>query len=278
MRVRLPILAVALAVGLLAPPAAEATNITLSTGAVATLGGLTFRDGDIIKYDDVGDSSQLIFDEDNFAESENINALHVVDAQTIILSTSSGATLGGLTFRDGDLVQYDLNTDTATLFFDEDLFTGDEDIDAATVLSNGNIVLSTVLSSQLGGVNILDGDLVEYNPTLNTAVLFFSEALFGGAGGDIDAVHVLSNGNIVLSTTLNATLGGLNFVDGDLVEYNPSLNVATLFFDESLFGSDENINAVFIPEPTPALFMGLGFAGLGVLRRLRVRAAKASRS
>ncbi|MEE8475080.1 MAG: hypothetical protein V3T01_07010, partial [Myxococcota bacterium] len=61
------------------------------------------------------------------------------------------------------------------------------------------------------------------------ATLLFSELIgFGGANNNIDAFSILPNGNWLLSTDLNATLGGLTFQNGDIVEYDPDADVATL--------------------------------------------------
>ncbi len=70
---------------------------------------------------------------------------------SLILSTVSTATLGGLTFGDDDLVEYDPGSDTATLFFDG-LFAGNEDINALHVLSDGHIILSTTSGATIGGM------------------------------------------------------------------------------------------------------------------------------
>jgi hypothetical protein len=64
---------------------------------------------------------------------------------------------------------------------------------------------------------------------------------------------VLASGNIVLSTT---TLDGLTFGSGDLAEYNPGTNVATVFLDSAAFSGAENIDAAHVPEPSTGLFLG----------------------
>jgi len=233
-------------------------DFILSTTSTEGLGGLTLRDGDLAEYNPVANTATLFFSEGLFSSGEDVDAVHVLDNGHIILSTESGATLGGLSFRDGDLVEYDPVTDTASLFFDEGLFCDGEDIAALSVLPSGNLILSTESSARLGGLSFRDGDLVEYNPLTNTASLFFSEDLFS-CGEDIDAVHVLANGNIILSTEGGARLGGLTFEDGDIVKYDPATNTTTLSFDEDrLQCNDEDVDAVHVPEPATIAVLGLG--------------------
>lgn len=210
-------------------------TIVLSTEDSATLGGVTFRDGDLVAYNQETGTATLFFSEDNFSNDEDVDAVGVLGNGHLILSTRGGATLGGLTFEDGDLAEYDRDTDTATLFFDEDNFSGDEDVDAVAVLGNGHIVLSTTSQATVGGLTLSDGDLAEYDPGTGTAALLFDEDWFE-SGEDIDAIDVLSNGHLIISTVEGATLGGLTFRDGDLAEYDPETNTATLFFNEDLFG------------------------------------------
>ena len=122
---------------------------------------------------------------------------------------------------------------------------------------NASIILSTNATETLGGLSFYDGDIAEYDPATDTATLFFDESLFS-ADEDIDAVHILESGSIVLSTCGAATLGGLSFADGDLIEYNPTTYSATLYFAEDLFSSNANIDAVHMPEPATIAMLGLG--------------------
>ncbi len=188
-----------------------------------------------------------------------------VSATTIILSTNNTETLGGLTFDEDDLAEYNPTTGIATLYFDGTLFGGAADIDAAHVLDTGNIVLSTVAGETLGGLTFGKGDLVEYDPTTDTATLLLDENLFSSPQPNIDAAYVLANGNIILSTTGNATIGGLGFGRDDLIEYNPTTDVATLFFDGNLFSGNEDIDAVYLLTGGNIVLSTVGAATLGGL-------------
>jgi hypothetical protein len=191
-------------------------HIVLSTVDDAAIGGLAFEDEDMVEYDPVGGTATLFLDGDAvFTAEEDIDAAHVMDNGHIILSTTGGATIGGLTFEDGDLVEYDPVGGTATLYFDEDLFADDVDINAVHVLDNGHIVLSTTTGTTLGGLTFEDGDLVEYDPVAGTSSLFFDEDLYG-SNADTEAAHVVETGPWVDSIDDFTTGPGgdvLNFAD-----------------------------------------------------------------
>ncbi len=203
--------------------------------------------------------------------AEQINTVMRIDrpcpttpTNHLLLSTTNNETLGGLTFTPDDLVDYDPVADTATLYFDGTHFSNNENIDAVDVLSNGLIVLSTTGSARLGGLNFRDGDLVAYDPSTDTATLFFSEDRFS-ANEDVDAVHVLPNGHILLSTTGSAQLGGLNFRDGDIVEYDPASDTASLFFSEDNFSANEDIDGFHLLDNGNLLISTTSTATLGSL-------------
>ena len=257
-------------------------SLVISTTTAAALGGLAFDEDDLAVYDPVTalGTATSYFDGNgsSFTLIENIDAAHHLPNNHMVLSTQNDATLGVtlLTFQEDDLVDYDPATDTATLLFDGDgMFTGAANIDAVHVLANGHYVFSTDSSETLvlpgGNLSFKDGDLVEYDPSNQTATIIFYEDDEFKLSEDIDAVHVLGDNNFILSTQNGATIGKLDgeltFRDGDLVLYNSVTNVATLFFDEDWFTtSAENIDAVTTPEPgTLGLFL-LGFALIGKRR------------
>lgn len=250
-----------------AATAAQAVHITVSTDTGSTLGGLTLQDGDLAHYDTDTGVATLAFDEGAFPSSENIDGAHRFSNGNFLISTDTQATLGGLTFTSGDIALYDAAAGTASLFFDEGLFSNSANIDALSLLPSGNLVLSTSAGETLGGLTFRDGDLVEYDLANGVATIFLSEDLFSG-NENIDGVHVFALG-ILLSTSTNATLGGLTFEDGDVVLYDPTTGVATLYFDEDDFGGNENVDAIAAPEPGTAVLLATGLALLGFAGRRR---------
>lgn len=239
----------------------SATTIILSTNTGQTLGGLTFGNDALAEYNPTTDVATLFLDGSLLTGTgTNIDSVHILDSGNIILSTTGTATLGGLSFGKNDLIEYNPTTDTSTLYFDGTLFSGNADIDAAYINGSANIILSTTGNATLGGLSFGKDDLIEYSPISDVATLLFDGSLFSG-NANVDAAHILSSGNIVLSTTGGATLGGLSFTNGDLVEYNPRTNVSTLYFSEGLFNNNSNIGAVSIkslPEPATVALLGLG--------------------
>ncbi len=169
----------------------------------------------------------------------------VAGATTFLFSNSTDVTLNSVTYQEGDLIEYNTDTGGASLYFSA-LASGwsSPDIDAVHVLSNGNIILSMESDETYGGVTYENGSLVEFNPVNNEASLYFNVDLFSSSAENIDAMSLTPTGNLILSTSNLATLGGLGFGPGDLVEYDPIADVATLLFDGDNFKLGEDIDAV----------------------------------
>jgi hypothetical protein len=245
-------------------------TIILSTGANETLGGLTFSKGALAEYDAPSDTAALYIDGGLFGGPADIDAVHVLGSGNIVLSTVGSATLGGLSFGKGDLIEYNLLTDTATLYLDETLFSGVQpNIDAAYINGSSNIILSTTGNVTLGGLSFSKEDLIEYNPGTDTATLYLDGSLFSSGTPDIDAVHELANGNLILSSDGATTLGGLSFGTGDLVEYNLGIDTATLYFAETNFSTAADIDAAYISAPEPGTVALLGLGSLVFVLRKR---------
>jgi hypothetical protein len=176
-------------------------HLLLSPNGDANLGGLSFTGDDLVDYDVAMDTSTLIFEGSTlFSDAnERIISVHVLDNGHYVLSTDSNAILGGLSFTDRDLVEYDPAANTASLFFDGSTTTLNSDIAAVQILPNGHIVLSPTGNADLGGLSFGAGDLVDYDPLADTAALIFDgSALFSDPAEKIISLHIGSGSGSVV--------------------------------------------------------------------------------
>ncbi len=184
-------------------------------------------------------------------------------ADSIYLSTNAQETLGGLTFQADDAVHYDSVSNSSTLSFDGANFTAAENVDALHVLANGNLLLSAATLAELGGVTFNDGDVIEYNPLTNMVVGTVMAESFFGVDVDIDAFSVTMDGNYLFSTRSGHNTLGFIWEDGDVVQYDPIAGVLSLYFDEDLFATGEDINGIHAMDDGSLLITTTSAATLG---------------
>jgi len=168
-------------------------HLLLSPKGSTTLGGLSIDDDDLVDYDMATNTSTMIFDGSTlFSDiNEKVISVHVLANGHLVMSTDSNATLGGLSFTDRDLVEYDLAADTATLYFDGSATTLSKEITTIQALSNAHIVLSPKKETTVGGVSFEPGDLVDYDPVADSAELIFDGSeLFTVPDEKLMSVHI----------------------------------------------------------------------------------------
>ena len=263
---------------------------TAQPGAVDGPGGTTtaFSDSDIVNFNGATSTGTIYLDDAviNDTTIPDMDALYILDNGNPIFSTkSSGA---GFPFQDDLLVEYDITTDTLSVFFD---FTGlittgaDADIDAFHLMPDGTFLISNISDYVLDSQSFEDGDIVHYDPVTATATLVLSEDLFSGDDDiRVTGVSVLDNGNLLLSafntdTGGDITLGGATFGRGDLVEYDLLTGVGSVFIDGSIFGGatedfdgiHAGLPAVLIPIPGAIWLLLSGLGALGWLRGIHTR-------
>ena len=108
-------------------------NIVLSTAGNANLLGTPIRDEDVVEFDPSGPSVVLPFLFDGSAEGiagADVNGVHVLDDENLLMSTTGTVTFGGGTFFDGDVFLFDRITRTASLHMSESHYSGNEDTNA----------------------------------------------------------------------------------------------------------------------------------------------------
>jgi len=242
----------------------QAQAVVLSTSSDAAVDGHTFHSRDIFSYDPVTGQAALLW-AGAFVDTENVDAVGLLPGGRMLVSTSTDAQLStGLAFRDGDLVLLDPVNGVGSLWFSEDRFGTDEDIDAVELLPSGHLLLSTTSDAHLGDLSFRSGDVIEYDPLANIATLLFSASVFADTE-NIDAVAWL-DGDLILSTSTDATIGGILYRDGDLFRYSLAMGAHSLYLSESIFGgADEDIDAVSfaVPGPGTLLLVLTGLLGIG---------------
>ena len=255
------------ALSLLAAPAgAVQIEFSVLDNLDNEIGGLTFRDGDVVRYDTITDSAALTFNEDLFGGlSVDITAYHRLASGNILLSVLfNGRTLGGLTFDDGDLVEYNPATDTATFAgIRETTFDAggnNPDISAISILPNGFYALSVFQDQAINGVTFTDGDIVAYDPTLDVASVIVAEAsLFDDGDGDVDALHALADGSFLFSAADDELIGGTLYADGDVIAFDPLTGASSLYFSyDAASATGGDLNALWVPAPGGVFALGIG--------------------
>ncbi len=195
-------------------------------------------------------------------------------AQTSLIyyfSAESSGTVGGIQFRDEDIVSLDPATGRWWLLFDgSDVGLADADIDALDIRPDGAFLLSFVDNTNVPGVGrVDDSDIVRFVPTrLGTTTAGSFELYFDGSdvglsqdSEDIDALSVLQDGRLLLSTTGNYTVGRLTGDDEDLLLFTPTrLGSSTVgswsrYFDGETIGlsrnTDEDLFNLWVDQTTP---------------------------
>ncbi|MEI2608801.1 MAG: hypothetical protein V9G20_09240 [Candidatus Promineifilaceae bacterium] len=179
-------------------------------------------------------------------------------------STTSGAA-GGVAFDNDDILIYNTSSATWSLYFDgSDVGLGSADVDAFELMSDGTVLISLAASFSVTGLGtVADADIVRFTPTStgSTTAGTFSWYFDGSDVGltttneDIDAVEILSDGRILVSTLGNVSVTGASGDDKDLLAFTPTALGATtsgtwaLYFDASdvgLTAANEDVNGVWV--------------------------------
>ena len=204
----------------------------------------------------------------------------------IILMTFTGATTvpGVGSVANEDIVAYDVGLNTWSLYFDgSDVGLRSFAIDALARLPSGELLISVDVSGNLAGLTggpngtaITSSDIVKFTPTslgANTAgtwSFYFDGSDVGltTTSENVDALAVLPNGNLLISTTGDPSVPGLSGLrDEDIMRFTPtSLGATTAgtwsyYFDGSDVGlttTSEDVDALAVTSAGKLLLSTLG--------------------
>ena len=224
-----------------------------------------------------------------FADGEpraSLGADPVATLPPVVFLSSSAArgNVNGLKFSDEDIIVFFPENETGTvgtwsMFFDgSDVGVGGLDLDALAIVDSTTILLSFTSAATIDGVAVDDSDIVQFTATSwgeNTAgsfALYFDGSDVGLTtnGEDVDAIHRLPDGTLLISTVGTARVNGLGgrYLDEDLLHFMPQTLGAntsgtwTLEFDGSAVGlattSTEDVDGVSVDSNDTLYLTTLG--------------------
>jgi len=155
-------------------------GLILPTIPAAMPGGLILEDKGFPEYNPMPDVSTLFYYKDLFAVSDILNIVYLRNNDGIILTTSR-AMFSSLIFRDFDLPYYNPISNIAILFFDEELFAGNQLFDMVYIPGN-NIIPSAASDATLEDLTFENRGPIEYAPTTSILALHLGESIFANIG------------------------------------------------------------------------------------------------
>jgi len=155
------------------------------------------------------------------------------------LANSGAYTVGSVTgVHDEDIVYFDGTT--WTMFFDGSDVSVTGELDAFYIVDSNTILFSLAAAAPVGSLGtVQDADIVQFDGTLGPATagtfsLFLDGSTVGldTSGEDIDAIDLLSDGRLLVSTVGNAgVVAGAR--DEDLLAFTPASATWAMYFDGS---------------------------------------------
>jgi hypothetical protein len=191
----------------------------------------------------------------------------------IYVSFSSGGSIGGIDFKDEDILAYDVGTGTWSMYFDGSAVGASTDINAFDPLPDGSILISFNASTPIDGFGtVAESDIVRFIPasTGNGPAGRFEWFLDGSDvgldGANIDAIGLGPDGRPVVSTAASVQVGGVEIRDEDLIVFTAGqLGEVTsgtwaMYFDGSDVGLTQDTTGVWIDSTTGKIYLTVGDA------------------
>jgi hypothetical protein len=208
-------------------------------------------------------------------ENAEVTAYALLASGDQLFAMNTTSELAGPVFvQPRDVVRYDGVTYTVEFVGGAAGIPDGAAVDAVSETSGGDLLLSFDTTVDLGGGLVAaDEDVVEWNGAS------FAGVFDGSAEGiseslDVDAVHDVGGGLLGLSFDTSGSVGGIDFDDEDIVEFDPSGPTWTVVYDGSVEHAAlaaADLEAVALPEPGQLAMLATGLAALGALTWRRSR-------
>jgi glucose/arabinose dehydrogenase len=242
----------------------------LSGSAAGTAPGVAYGDEDILRYDSTTGTWSMWVDASDLGITENLTAFHMLDDGTMLMAFANRPNIDGVGRLDPwEIVRFTpSSTGSSTagsfeMYFegsDVDLRNG-EDIDALSVLANGDLILSTVGGGSVPGVTFAAEDLLRFSPselgpggTDGTWSMWLdgSDVSLSDPSENVNAVSVDGAGDIHLSTLGAFAVSGLAGNGDDVFTCGSPVTGASTsctyagFWSGALDGFNGSVDALFI--------------------------------
>ena len=165
-------------------------------------------DGSVVTYDPQTSAWEILIAEKTLFPDRtdiDLDAFHLNADGTVYFSTNKDGILNNLSaeslfFKDGDIIEYDPNTNLASILVaEDDLFANDVDINSISWFGSSEILFSTTARAELIGensLNLVDGAIAAYNlETKESRPYLLQSELFSATDfpqADLNALHVKS--------------------------------------------------------------------------------------
>lgn len=153
-------------------------------------------------------------------------------ADLIYVSSGGVGSAGDISFQDEDIVVLDTDSGAWNVYFDGSDFNiaGSADLNAFTILDNGNVLMSFDSPTTIPGVGtVADGDIVEYADSTGLFSFYFdgSDVGVGPKKENIDAIGIAADGRLVISLDSDFQVNGVEGRDEDLIAFTGTSGSST---------------------------------------------------
>jgi hypothetical protein len=203
--------------------------------------------------------------------SPTITPTPLPSSNPLFASFTGGGTVGGVSFADEDIVSFD--GVTWSLFFDgSDVGLSSPDLDAFSIVDADTILMSFNNAVTIGTLAVAPQDVVQFDATSLGSVTAgtFSMYLDGSDVGldtnseNVDAISLLPDGRVLISTTSSLSVPGVSGLDEDILAFTPTTlgdvtsGTWSMYFDGSDVGlaesSNEDVDALDV-DPNGAIYL-----------------------
>ncbi|WP_372718233.1 putative Ig domain-containing protein [Novipirellula sp.] len=244
--------------------------IYMSTQSRVAVGDLTFADEDIFIHDTRTGAWRMLFDGSDMGIRSDVDAFHLQADGSILLSFNANTKLAGLaTIAPTDIVRFvptetgDNTAGTFEMYFDGSdvgLNTYYENIDAISMDTDGNLIISTTGRFAVPGLSGSQSDLVKFNATrlgddtAGTWQLFQNGEELGlkTSRENITGVSLNPESNQVYFTTLgNLATSNVKATGNDIIAYteNDPTDSTSILYVGSTNGITRSLDAIYVVDP-----------------------------